>query len=172
MTDNRITVTVEDLPPMTLEQADELRRRLKRAARDTVEAFVLSPAIPAYGAAIADLLASTDAAIEIKRALKVDDEAVARILADPVGVRELQRPDGIIVIEEGEPIPSAATLNEARAVLRKRRMTQAEFELEQRRLTLEPGERAELVDCGAQIAILRNDGSVTREPTPGFQRID
>lgn len=41
--DNRITVTVEGLPPMTLEQADELRRRLKRAARETVEAFVLSP---------------------------------------------------------------------------------------------------------------------------------
>ena len=40
---NSITITVEDLPPMTAEQADNLRRRLKRVARETVEAFVLSP---------------------------------------------------------------------------------------------------------------------------------
>lgn len=40
---NSITITVEDLPQMTIAQADELRRRLKRAARETVHAFVLSP---------------------------------------------------------------------------------------------------------------------------------
>jgi len=49
-------------------------------------------------------------------AYAVDEEACARILADPVAVRELQRPDGIIVIEEGGPTPSAETLNKARVI--------------------------------------------------------
>lgn len=40
---NAITITVEDLPNMTVAQADELRRRLKRSARKTVEAFLHSP---------------------------------------------------------------------------------------------------------------------------------
>jgi hypothetical protein len=58
--------------------------------------------------------------------IMVDEEACARILADPVAVRELMRPDGIIVIKDGDPIPSAETLNKARGIVLQREVTREE----------------------------------------------
>lgn len=58
----------------------------------------------------------------------VDNAALQAILSDPVAVRELMRPGGIIVIEDGAPIPDAATLNQARGLMMTRTMTRAEAE--------------------------------------------
>lgn len=52
----------------------------------------------------------------------IDEAALDSILSDPEAVRELQRPDGIILIKDGEPTPSAETLNKARGIIIERRI--------------------------------------------------
>ncbi len=62
-------------------------------------------------------------ALEREAALKrgplfiVESAALQAILADPVAMAELMRPDGFIVIEPGAPIPSAEELNTARGII-------------------------------------------------------